>query len=162
MERPTHRRYYAAQDETDDLWSVWFKEYLDGIVSNPITGTEARLLISGLSDEDQALEVASAFQRISDDAYSRRLREYERQGRSQPTLNALLVKQAVHMGDHGQDITSAVAPEPGETVEDFAQRVLTETDWRGNRTLPNDEWYLVLRLVKPKPEAKPAGTAPWS
>ena len=68
------------------------------------------------------------------------------------TINALLVKQGVNMGDHGQDVTVAVEAREGETVREFVDRVLTERDWRPD--LPRQvrgDWYVTLRLVEPEP-----------
>ena len=76
--------------------------------------------------------------------------------KQRPTLNTLLVKQAVNCGDHGQDITTAVEPQEDETVRQFAERILTETaSWGPTaEVVTKDDWYVVLRLVKP-PEGEP-------
>ena len=69
-----------------------------------------------------------------------------------PTLVAILTKQAVNCGDHGQDISTAVAITPGETVVDFARRVLTRADWPMKDRRAEPEWYVTLRLAEPAPE----------
>lgn len=71
---------------------------------------------------------------------------------SAPRVNALLTKQAVNCGDHGQDITTAVTPLPGETVEHFVSRVLSDKSWRGE-FVPHDDWYVTLRIVAPEVES---------
>lgn len=169
MERPTYPLYYVAEDEGDGDLTVTWSIYREDVSPNDDEPIHmATKVLTGLATEEQAHQISRHLQRLATEnhallAPAQAMAANNAARGATPTLNALLVKQAVHMGDHGQDITSAVAPDPGETVEDFAQRVLTETDWRGNRTLPNDEWYLVLRLVKPKPETKPSdGTDPWS
>ena len=75
---------------------------------------------------------------------------------SAPQVVVTLTKQAVNLGDHGQDIVTAVQALPGETVEDFAMRVLTSLAWGSSRARAEagprkveDEWYLTLRLAPP-------------
>lgn len=71
-----------------------------------------------------------------------------------PAPVAILTKQAVNLGDHAQDITTAVEIRPGETVEDFAHRVLTRHEWPGRPRRVEGNWYVTLRL----PEAIGAST----
>lgn len=51
------------------------------------------------------------------------------------TVNAV-VRTTQYLGDHGREVSIAVAPKPGESVEDFTARVLSD---------PND--HIELRLV---------------
>lgn len=51
------------------------------------------------------------------------------------SINAV-VRTTQYLGDHGREVAVAVEPKPGETVEDFAARVLSD---------PND--HIELRLV---------------
>ena len=61
-------------------------------------------------------------------------------------INALVTEQAVYLGDHGQDITRAVAVEAGETVESLLARSLYRRDWRGELSIQGDS-YLTIRLA---------------
>lgn len=65
---------------------------------------------------------------------------------SEMKINALLTKVAVNLGDHGQDITTAIEPHDGETVDEFVRRVLAPPDWKGNPE-PHDDWHITLRVV---------------
>lgn len=62
-------------------------------------------------------------------------------------INAIVTEQAVYMGDHSQDVTRAVAPLPEETVEDFAQRVLSVQTGYPVRPEANYDKYVTIRLV---------------
>lgn len=77
-----------------------------------------------------------------------------------PTLVAILTKQAVNCGDHGQDISTAVAILPGETVEDLAYRVLTRVDWPTKGRNVEPEWYVTLRLAETPRIPAPERTTP--
>lgn len=68
----------------------------------------------------------------------------ERTNRAQ--VSVMHTRVAVNLGDHAQDITSAVAPGEGETVEDFANRILNEGF---PSHLPVFEDFLVIRLIRP-------------
>lgn len=76
-----------------------------------------------------------------------------------PAPVVILTKQAVHMGDHAQDVHQAIQCAPGETVEDLARRALTRPDWRGERHV-EPEWYLTIRLPEPAPHPHPRGHTP--
>ena len=66
-------------------------------------------------------------------------------------INAILTMQAVNQGDHAQDITTAIAVDPSETVGDLLARTCTKREWRagsGERPLvPDGDAYLTLRLA---------------
>ena len=67
-------------------------------------------------------------------------------------INALITEQAVYLGDHGQDITRAVAVEASETVESLISRTLYRRDWRGELSIQEDS-YLTIRLAPLPTEA---------
>lgn len=69
-------------------------------------------------------------------------------------INALVTDQAVHPGDHGQDIVRAVAVEAGETIESLLARTLYAKSWDGSLSVAEDR-YLTIRLaaVAVEPEA---------
>ena len=67
-------------------------------------------------------------------------------------INALVTEQGVNMGDHGQDVTRAVAIEPSETVESLLARTLYRRDWRGELSIQEDS-YLTIRLAPLPAEA---------
>jgi hypothetical protein len=66
---------------------------------------------------------------------------------------AILTRQAVGMGDHAQDLSSAVVIDPDETVGSLAARTLTKNgEWRpasdgGPLPIPDGDRYLTLRLA---------------
>ena len=71
-------------------------------------------------------------------------------------INALVTEQGVNMGDHGQDVTRAVAIEPSETVESLLARTLCKRDWKGELGIQEDS-YLTIRLA-PLPSEMTAPT----
>ena len=64
---------------------------------------------------------------------------------------AILTRQAVHQGDHAQDITTAIAVDPSESVGDLLARTCTKPLWRaggnGRSRVPDGDAYLTLRLA---------------
>lgn len=62
-------------------------------------------------------------------------------------INALITEQAVYLGDHGQDITRAVAVEASETVESLIARTLYSRDWQGELNGIKEDAYLTIRLA---------------
>ena len=62
-------------------------------------------------------------------------------------INALVTEQAVYCGDHGQDITRAVAVEASETVESLITRTLYSRDWQGELSGIKEDAYLTIRLA---------------
>ena len=66
-------------------------------------------------------------------------------------INAILTMQAVNQGDHGQDITTAIAVDPSESVGDLLARTCTKPLWRaggnGRSRVPDGDAYLTLRLA---------------
>lgn len=72
-----------------------------------------------------------------------------------PAPVVTLTKQGVNMGDHGQDVVTAIEITPGETVEDLARRALTRPDWHGDRHV-EDEWYVTIRIPAPATESRTA------
>ena len=72
-------------------------------------------------------------------------------------INALLVKVGVNMGDHGQDVTTALAVSPDESVADLVGRALRSQEYRwdaetkagGTVPIAQPEWRIELRLVTP-------------
>lgn len=69
-------------------------------------------------------------------------------------INVTLTKQAVHQGDHGQDITSAHDVHPDETIREITDRLLTSQMYRYPPTDDRQaevEWYLTVRLAEPAP-----------
>lgn len=59
-----------------------------------------------------------------------------------------LVKVGVYMGDHAQDVVTAVEVLPGETLHDAARRLLSNGDhWTG----PDFSWRIEVQLVEPAP-----------
>ena len=61
---------------------------------------------------------------------------------SDEQLNALMVEQNVHMGDHAETITKAVAIDPDETVQALVDRTLYKRDGY------NTNGYLVIRVTQ--------------
>lgn len=57
-----------------------------------------------------------------------------------------LTKQAVNCGDHAQDITSAVAARPDETVEHLIRRTLITRGWN-SKPEPHGDYYLTIRIA---------------
>lgn len=76
-----------------------------------------------------------------------------------PAPIATLTKQGVSMGDHAQDVVTAVEIAPGETVEALAHRVLTRSEWPSRPRRVEDEWYLTIRIPTPATPATESRTA---
>ena len=64
-------------------------------------------------------------------------------------INALLVKVGVNMGDHGQDVTTALVVKRNETVTDLVERALHSQEYRSSGFVPvaQSEWRIELRLA---------------
>ena len=62
-------------------------------------------------------------------------------------INALVTDQGVNMGDHGQDVTRAVAVEVTETIESLVARTLYDHDWMGEVCGVKEDRYLTIRLA---------------
>ena len=62
-------------------------------------------------------------------------------------INALVTDQGVDMGDHGQDVTRAVAVDRTETVESLIARTLYDRDWLGEIAGVKESRYLTIRLA---------------
>ena len=64
---------------------------------------------------------------------------------------ATLTRQAVNQGDHGQDIITAIAVDPSETVGDLLARTCTKLLWQvgvnERPRVPDGDAYLTLRLA---------------
>ena len=69
------------------------------------------------------------------------------------TINIMLTKQNVNMGDHAETMWEAVAPVPGETVENLVERTLVQRGYihDSRSVLPNAS--ITLRIAE-APEPK--------
>ena len=63
-------------------------------------------------------------------------------------ISALHTRVMVNCGDHAQDITTAVAVKPGETVQELAERVLVSQRYAAPAQEEYDD-YLTIRFVNP-------------
>ncbi|MDQ0102317.1 hypothetical protein J2T10_001963 [Paenarthrobacter nicotinovorans] len=66
-------------------------------------------------------------------------------------INALLTRTGVNMGDHAQDVTSAVVLDPDMTVRELCEKHLMKRSWAGvqqpDLITPDAEKYLTIRLA---------------
>lgn len=76
---------------------------------------------------------------------------------------SIILKALTHMGDHDQYVTTAHEPEPGETVEQLAQRLLgTSLDPWGQPLIGRGTDHIELRLtVDPAPQLPPSDEPPY-
>lgn len=69
------------------------------------------------------------------------------------SINVTVTRQAVYQGDHGQDITRALALEPDMTIGALVEMALTKPTWRAaGDTRPPDpdpDAYLTIRVAIP-------------
>lgn len=64
-------------------------------------------------------------------------------------INITQIDQGVNLGDHGQDISRAVAPKPEETVQHLIERTLMTFSWDGSGPgTPAEDRYLTIRIAK--------------
>ena len=56
-------------------------------------------------------------------------------------VNVILTEVGVNMGDHAQDVHTALEVSPGTTIQDLVETVLTSDHDYGN--------YLTIRLARP-------------
>jgi hypothetical protein len=52
-------------------------------------------------------------------------------------VNALRVEVGVNMGDHGQDVTTAVDVRPDDTIDSIVDRYMRKPVWRGGADAPD-------------------------
>jgi hypothetical protein len=69
------------------------------------------------------------------------------------TINIILTRQEVNMGDHAETVWDAVAPIPGETVEELVKRTLTDRTWSSSVERVRPSTSLTIRVAEaPDPE----------
>ena len=69
------------------------------------------------------------------------------------TINIMLTRQEVNMGDHAETVWDAVAPVPGETVEELVKRTLIERGWPKGEEQVRPSTSLTIRVAEaPEPE----------
>lgn len=61
-------------------------------------------------------------------------------------LSVLLTKVGVNMGDHAQDVITAIDATPDQTIEELAAATLRDKDWRGNVAI-HEDWFLTIRIA---------------
>jgi hypothetical protein len=66
-------------------------------------------------------------------------------------INALLTRTGVNMGDHAQDVTSAVVLDPDMTVRELCEKHLMKRSWVGvqqpDLIEPDADKLLTIRLA---------------
>lgn len=65
-------------------------------------------------------------------------------------VNALLTEQGVSMGDHGQDVTTAIDVRPDDTIGSIVERHMMRPDyrtWGVSDVTPNPHVFIVLRVA---------------
>ena len=69
------------------------------------------------------------------------------------TINIMLTRQEVNMGDHAETVWDAVAPVRGETVEELVKRTLIKKGWRIDTEEVIQSASLTIRIAEaPEPE----------
>jgi len=75
---------------------------------------------------------------------------------SDRVINVLVTRQAVYQGDHGQDITTALAVSADMTIGALVEGALTKATWRaaGDHTPadPDPDAYVTIRIAMPTAE----------
>ncbi len=65
------------------------------------------------------------------------------------SLNIIKVEEQVNHGDHAQDVTIAIDPIPGETVDHLALRALSQSaNWPATGTVANPAARVIIRATE--------------
>lgn len=68
-------------------------------------------------------------------------------------INVIVTRQAVNLGDHGQDITTAIAVTAETTIGELVEAALTKPTWRpaGDERPadPDPDAYVTIRVAMP-------------
>jgi hypothetical protein len=66
-------------------------------------------------------------------------------------INALLTRAGVNMGDHAQDVTTAIVLDPEMTIREMCEKHLTRETWIGlnepKKVEPDADRHVIIRLA---------------